>query len=119
MARPVKKYPKRNVVSFRLTDPEIAALRFLAEQVKKEGETFNDTVGRFIKNAIKKAAEQQYAEWKMFYYDATVNVSVSQETPDDRRRRYREAIDELRAKTAAVFQEAAAIAPERSDVGEA
>lgn len=115
MARPVKKFPKRNVISFRLNDPELAALRYLAEQVARPGETFNATIARYLKNAIKQGAEQRYADWRAACDTfGETNVSVSLDRPDDRRKAYRRYVAELRAQTGEVFKAAEREAPERA-----
>lgn len=116
MARPVKKYPRRNVIAFRLNDAEMAALRYLASYIARDGESFNATIARVLKNTIKKAAEEKYADWR----DACDtmmedNVSVMRESPDKRRKKYRAYLQELREKTQEVCRQALEEAPERAD----
>ena len=59
MPRPRTSKPKRNLVSFRLTDEEFSILKTMVEHTKLDGETFSETVGRAVKWFIAKECERQ------------------------------------------------------------
>lgn len=95
MGRPLEKYPKRYAISFRVNDPDMAALRFFAEQVKRPGETFNETLGRVVRDVLLKSAEKQYLAQRERIERGKVAVAITLEDVDKRRKKYRE--DFLRA----------------------
>lgn len=59
MARPRTTNPRRNLVSFRLTDSEYAFLKTTVERMGKDGEKFSETLGRVIKGVLIMEAERQ------------------------------------------------------------
>lgn len=59
MPRPRTSKPKRNLVSFRLTDDEFSILKTMVQHMKRDGETFSETIGRAVKWFIAKEAERE------------------------------------------------------------
>lgn len=86
MARPVVKWPKKNVVTFRLSDPEYAALKFYAKHLAFNGESFSDTLSRILRDFIEHAAVKQLE----FIHNVTdgPGVALPKDKPAERRKRY-------------------------------
>ncbi len=86
MARPVVKWPKKNVVTFRLSDPEYAALKFYARHLSHDGESFSDTLSRVLRDFIEHAAVKQLE----FIHNVTdgPGVALPKDKPAERRKRY-------------------------------
>lgn len=88
--RPLERYPKRHVISFRVNDPDMAALQYLADQIKRPGERFNDAIGRVIRDVLLKSAEKSYLAQRERIERGKVSVAVTCEDLDKRRKKYRE-----------------------------
>lgn len=90
MGRPLEKYPKRNAIAFRVSDPDLAALQYLADQAKHPGETFNETLSRIIRELLIRAAEKSYIMRRERLERDKIAVSVTREQIEKRRKKYRE-----------------------------
>lgn len=89
MGRPLNKYPRRNVVSFRLSDPEYEVIQYLVDQCKTAGETFGETVGRIVKSSIMTAAQRKYLAFReMMEKQNAPHISVTVEELEARRKKY-------------------------------
>lgn len=90
MGRPLEKYPKRNAIAFRVSDPDLAALQYLADQAKHPGETFNETLSRLIRELLIRAAEKSYFARRERLERDKIAVSLTKEQIEKRRKKYRE-----------------------------
>ena len=89
MARPLNKYPRRNVVSFRLSDPEFEVIQYLVDQCKNDGETFGETVGRIVKSSIMVAAQKRFLAFRETMEKSNApHISLTREEIEGRRQRY-------------------------------
>lgn len=87
MSRPTKKWPRKNVISCRLSDPEFEVLRFYAQQIQKDGETFSDTLSRMLRDTILKAAAAKIEFLRGVLPDTS--VTLTHDNPTRRRERYK------------------------------
>lgn len=87
--RPLERFPKRNAIAFRVSDPDLAALQYLADQMKKPGETFNETLARVIRGLLIKSAEKAYIARREKLEHAKIGVSITREQVEKRRKKYR------------------------------
>lgn len=87
MSRPTKKWPRKNVISCRLSDPEFEVLRFYAQQIQRDGESFSDTLSRMLRDTILKAAAAKI-EFLRGVLPHT-SVTLTHDNPTRRSERYK------------------------------
>lgn len=110
MGRPVEKYPKRNAIAFRVSDPDLAAMKYLADQCKHPGETFIETLGQLIRELLIQSAEKAYLAQRERLERGKIPVSLTREEVDKRRQKYRA---ELMAGASWARKRGATESPER------